>query len=428
MTTAKWLPEAATLDVTASRRTLAGNPLRFLVSSRPWRSAAYLLTGWIVAVLWVVGTLALLLVPALGLVLLLGGIPLGAVERWRLRLVDSSPGPSPHAPLDRPGLSGWLGTRFREPVTWRELGYALLFSLVLAWVDAAVGLLVLCVLDIVSFPLLIVLVPEYQPALFGLIPADHPEAFLATALGTAILPFVLYLVTAYASGRATLTRFFLLDRDDSGSDRKVRELSRSRERIMDAMDAQRRRIERDLHDGAQQRLTGLIMSLGVARLQLADAPKQALDAVEEAYQQARTALGELRELVHGIHPQVLTNRGLAPAVIELAERCPVPVEVKIDLPRRPPEPVEAAAWFIIGEALTNVAKHSHATRAWVRGRRHGSTVILEVGDDGAGGADPDNGTGLLGLTDRVSVLHGHITLNSPVGGPTLLRAELPCDS
>jgi signal transduction histidine kinase len=428
MTTATRLPEAAALDEITSRPTLAGNPLRFLVSSRPWRSVAHLLTGWIVATLWVTGTVTLLLVPALGLILLLGGVPLGAIERWRLRWIDAAPAPSPHRSPDRSGLWGWLSTRFRERVTWRELGYALLFSLALAWVDAAVGLLVLCVFYVSAFPLLTVLVPEYQPdVLFGFIPADYPGAFLATALGIALLPFALYLVTAYASGRATLTRFFLLDRDAVGADRRVRELSRSRERIMDAMDAQRRQIERDLHDGAQQRLTGLIMSLGVARLQLAEAPKPAQDAVEETYQQARTALGELRELVHGIHPQVLTNRGLAPAVAELAERCPVPVEVQIDLPHRPPEPVEAAAWFIIGEALTNVAKHSHATRAWVRCHQHDSSVILDVDDDGTGGADPANGTGLLGLTDRVWVLHGHITVDSPVGGPTLLRVELPCD-
>ena len=427
MTTATRLPEAAA-NVTTSQRTLAGNPLRFLVSSRPWRSVAYLLTSWIVAVLWIAGTFALLLVPALGLILLLGGIPLAAIERWRLRWIDATPAPSPHRPQDRPGIWVWLSTRFRERVTWRELGYALLFSLVLAWMDALVGLFIFCVVYVIGFPLMNGLVPEYQPDfLFGLIPAEYPGAFLATALGIAILPVVLHLIAAYASGRAALTRFFLLDRDNTNADQQVRELSRSRERIIDAMDAQRRRIERDLHDGAQQRLTGLIMSLGVARLQLAGAPKPAQDAVEEAYQQARTALSELRELVHGIHPQVLTNRGLAPAITELAERCPVPVEVQIDLPRRPPEPVEAAAWFIIGEALTNVAKHGHASRAWIRCHQPGSSVILEVGDDGIGGGDPSNGTGLLGLTDRVSVLHGNVTLDSPVGGPTLLRAELPCD-
>jgi signal transduction histidine kinase len=405
------------------------NPLRLLASSWPWRSVVYLLTGLVVATLWVAGTLALLVVPALGLIVLFGGIPLGAVERWRLRFIESTPAaaPSPHETPHQAGVWGWLATRFREPVTWRELGYALLFSLALAWVDAAMGLLVFCAFYVIGLPLLTTVLPEYQPeALFGLIPARLPEALAATALGLMLLPVVLYLVTAYASGRARLTRFFLLDRDDAGADRQVRELSRSRERIMDAMDAQRRRIERDLHDGAQQRLTGLIMALGIARLQLADAPQPAREAVEQAYQQARTALAELRELVHGIHPQVLTNRGLAPAVTELAERCPVPVEVRINLPRRPPEHIEAAAWFIISEALTNVAKHSVAAHAWVSCRHDGASVILEVGDNGIGGAHLDRGTGLVGLNDRVSVLHGRITLDSPSGGPTVLRAELPC--
>ncbi|GAA2273762.1 sensor histidine kinase [Glycomyces scopariae] len=420
-------PPGAARDGTADRRTLAGDPLRFLASPLPWRALGFLLTGWLVALMWTVSTLALLLVPALGLVLLLGGVPLAAVERRRLRWVDPAPAPSPHAPPVRPGPWGWAGTRFRERATWRELGYALCFALALAWADALVGLLVPCVLYLLGFPLLTVALPEYQPdRLFGLIPAAHPEAFLATALGLALLPFALYLVTAYALWRVRLTRFVLVG-GEAGADRRVRELSLSRERIMDAMDAQRRRIERDLHDGAQQRLTGLILSLGVARLELAEAPEPARDAVDEAYRQARTALSELRELVHGIHPQVLTNRGLAPAVAELADRCPVPVDVAIHLPDRPPEPVEAAAWFITAEALTNAAKHSGATRAWIRCHRRGRSLLLEVGDDGTGGADPSRGTGLLGLADRVSVLHGRIEFDSPAGGPTLLRAELPCD-
>jgi signal transduction histidine kinase len=410
-----------------SWRRLTGPPLRFLASSWPWRSVAYLLTGWIVAIVWAAVTMLLLIVPAFGLALLLGGIPLAAVERRRLRLVDPAPAPTPHPRPDRPGIWAWLSTRFREPVTWRELGYAALFSLGLAWVDAAVGLLVLCAVYVICFPLLIAVIPGYQPELFGLIPARQPEALLATVAGLAIFSITLYLVTAYATGRAALTRRFLVDRADASPDRQVRELSRSRERILDAMDAQRRRIERDLHDGAQQRLTGLIMTLGMARLRLADGPEPARAAVEDAHRQARETLNELRELVQGIHPQVLTNRGLSPAVTELAERSPHPVDVRIRLPRRPPEAVEAAAWFVISEGLTNIARHSRATRAWVKCAYAGAALVVEVGDDGMGGADPGRGTGLHGLGDRVSVLHGRITLDSPPGGPTMLRAELPCE-
>ncbi|OLF19118.1 sensor histidine kinase [Actinophytocola xanthii] len=416
-----------TVSDETSWRTLTGGPSRFLASSWPWRSVAYLLTGWIVAMLWVAVTALLLIVPAFGLVLLLGGIPLGVVERRRLRLIDPVPAPSPHSPPARPGLVAWLGTRFREAVTWRELGHAVLFSLVLAWVDAAVGLLVLCAGYVMAFPVLIALIPEYQPELFGLIPARQPEALLATALGLAVLPITLYLVTAYAAARATLARRFLVDRPDANTEHRVRELSRSRERILDAMDAQRRRIERDLHDGAQLRLTSLIMTLGMARLELAATPGPASEAVEDAYRQARTTLSELRELVQGIHPQVLTNRGLPPAVTEIAERSPVPVDVRFELPHRPPGAVEAAAWFVISEGLTNVARHSQADRAWVTCAYAGTLLVVEVGDDGVGAADPDRGTGLQGLTDRVSVLHGRITLSSPPGGPTVLRAELPCE-
>src|ERR1700754_4434160 len=170
-------------------QTLAGHPLRFLTSSRPWRSTAYLLTGWIVATLWVAGALVLVVVPAVGLGVLLAGIPLSAVERRRLRLVDPVAAPSAHARLVRPGLWGWLATRFREAATWRELGYALLFSLGLAWLDAGVGLVLGSALFLVLFPALVWLVPAYQPeALLGFVPPRLPEAFLGTAVGLVALP------------------------------------------------------------------------------------------------------------------------------------------------------------------------------------------------------------------------------------------------
>jgi len=406
---------------------LAGSPTRFLTSWWPWRACAYLLTGWIVAIVWVTAVAALVAVPALGLAVLLAGVPLASVERWRQRLIDPVALPSAHRRLMRPGLWGWLATRFREAATWRELGYALLFSLGLAWLDAAVGLLVGSALFLVLFPALVWLVPQYQPdALLGFVPPRLPEAFLGTAVGLVTLPVLAYVVTAYAVVRAGWTRSLLLGSHDRSASAELVELTRSRARIMHAMDAQRRRIERDLHDGAQQRLTGLIMTLGMARLQLAGVPPAGRDLVETAYAQAREALTELRDLVHGIHPQVLTDRGLAPAVAEIAERCPVPVEVRIDLPERPPEPVEAAAWFVLNEALTNIAKHSGAARARIEVHGHPEVLVVDVHDDGVGGADATRGTGLLGLADRVAVLNGRITLSSPPGGPTILHVELPC--
>ncbi|GAA4473640.1 sensor histidine kinase [Phytohabitans houttuyneae] len=402
---------------------------RLLTSTRPWRATAYLLTGWLVATVWATAVTALVLMPALALAIPLAGIPLAAVERWRQRLIDPVPLPSGHQRLVRPGLWGWLATRFREGATWRELGYAVLFTLVLAWLDAAVGLLVGSALFLVVFPALVHFLPAYQPEpLLGFVPARLPDAFLATAIGLAALPVIGYAVTAYATVRARWTRALLLGRPRRAPSAQLVELTRSRARIMSAMDAQRRRIERDLHDGAQQRLTGLIMTLGMARLQLAGAPPAGRDLVETAYEQARATLTELRDLVHGIHPQVLTDRGLAPAVTEIAERCPVPVELRIDLPERPPEPVEAAAWFILNEALTNIARHSGASRARIELVRRGGLLVIDVHDDGVGGADAARGTGLLGLADRVAVHTGRIALSSPPGGPTVLRVELPCAS
>jgi signal transduction histidine kinase len=413
--------------VASSWDALTGGPRQLLASAWPWRSAVYLLTGWIVAALTLTSMLTLIVIPVVGLTVLLTGILLGSVERWRLRLIDLDPAPSPHIHLDRPGLGDWLNARLRETATWKELGYTLLFCLGLAWLDAIVGLILFAILFLIGFPALVRLFPEYQPdKILGLVPAQLPDAFIATALGLAILPIALYLITAYAAGRATLTRTMLARPTAHSSEAQMVELTRSRARIMDAMDAQRRRIERDLHDGAQQRLTSLIMTLGMVRLQRGAAPSAADHLIDKAYDDAKATLNELRDLVRGIHPQVLTDRGLAPAVAELAERCPVPVDVNIDLPQRPPETVEAAAWFIIGEALTNITKHSQATRAWVTAHPRDHVTLIEVGDDGIGGADPQRGSGLAGLSDRVAVLDGRITLTSPKGGPTVLRVELPC--
>ncbi len=411
-----------------ARHALTGHPLRFLCSWWPWRSFAYLLSGVFVAFAWLASVLLLVFVPVLGLVALMAGIPLSRVERWRLRLVDRTPALSTHHRPARPGVWAWFSTRFREASTWKELGYALLFSFGLAWVDLSVALLVLCVVYLLAFPLVVFTIPdEYLPIeVLWLDVSGPPESLLAAFAGLVILPVVLYLVTAYATARAVMTRSLLALPLDDALRAEMVELSRSRARILEAFDAQRRRIERDLHDGAQQRLTGLIMTLGLARLELERAPAPARDLVARAYDEANQALVELRDLVHGIHPQVLTDRGLGPALDELAERCAVPVHVTVRAADRLPEPVEAAVWFTIAEALTNVVRHSRATQAWVTIERHGDELVVEVRDDGVGGADATGGSGLLGLADRVSVLDGRIMLSSPPGGPTVLRVELPC--
>ena len=200
------------------------------------------------------------------------------------------------------------------------------------------------------------------------------------------------------------------------------ELAASRARIAAAADEERRRVVRDLHDGAQQRLIHAAFVLQRA-LDRPDVPPDVRPLVEEGLIQARSANGELRELAHGIHPAILTNRGLAAAVEELADRVPLPVEMEIP-EERYPLPVEATAYFVVAEALTNVAKHAHARHATVMARIEDGTLAVHVRDDGVGGARPE-GSGFIGLADRLAVLDGHLSIESPVGRGTLICADIP---
>jgi signal transduction histidine kinase len=198
--------------------------------------------------------------------------------------------------------------------------------------------------------------------------------------------------------------------------------------VIDAVAEERRRIERDLHDGAQQRLVALAMDLGMAKQKLDSDPAAARVLVDEAHDQAKRALSEMRDLVRGIHPAVLTDRGLDAAISALAGRSPVPVTVEVDLPRRLPDAIETNAYFVVAEALANIAKHSRATQARVIVRCEGEKLVIEVADDGIGGVEPAKGSGLSGLRDRMRALDGQLLISSPVGGPTWIRAELPCAS
>jgi PAS domain S-box-containing protein len=206
---------------------------------------------------------------------------------------------------------------------------------------------------------------------------------------------------------------------------RLEELAASRARIVTAGDVERRRLERNLHDGAQQRLVTLSLSLRVALAQLDSDPAAARAALANAGDELALALDELRELARGLHPAVLSDRGLRAAVETLAGRAPVPVEIA-DIPdERLPEPVEAAAYYLIAEALTNVTKYAHASTVRVRVAADDTSVVVEVSDDGVGGADPATGTGLRGLTDRVEALGGSLEVVSPAGAGTSLRAEIP---
>jgi signal transduction histidine kinase len=410
---------------------------RYLLSMWPWRSVGYLLSGVPVGAFCLLvlltgvavgGVLTVVLVGVPVLVLLaLSGVPAAALERRRLRLVDSGPALSPHRVPDEVGLLAWARTRVRERATWRELGFTLLLATVLWPLDALALVLVLCVpAGLLATPLLMATAGEHREA-------KVLKVFTVTswpaATGTAMVGLVMLAAAGYALGimavaHAGLTRLLIAPEDPWPADR-VTELARSRVRLVDAFEAERRRIERDLHDGAQQRLVALTMTLGLARL---DAPPGALaEQLALAHDQAGLALAELRELIRGIHPKVLTDYGLEAAVADVADRSVVPVEVTVRLPGRLPQAVEAAAYFVVCEALANVARHSGASRAEVTGRHSGGRLVVEVRDEGQGGADARRGSGLTGLADRVSVLDGRLALSSPPGGPTLLRVEIPCD-
>nr|WP_189332904.1 sensor histidine kinase [Actinoplanes ianthinogenes] len=400
------------------------NPVRFLASSWPWRSLAYLVSGVLVgaatvaslAVLLIGGTL--LAVALVGLVLLfaaaLSGPVVARFERMRLRLVDHDPAPDPHrAPLE-PGWRGWLAVRLREQQTWRELGYVVVSALALWWIDFAILALSLS-LPVVSAGEIVV---DPQVPWFGRI-------FLAVVTPVLVL-VAAYPVTVWAGARAALARTILAPRDaEIGA--RLTEVARSRARLVDAFEVERRRIERDLHDGAQQRLVGLTLALGLARLDLPDG-SPAAGSIDDAHEQATLALAELRELIRGVHPQVLTDRGLIAAAADLASRSPVPVDIDITLPGRLPTAVETTAYFVIAETLANVAKHSRAGRAAVRGRLLDRRLIVEIRDDGVGGADSAAGTGLSGLLDRAAAADGTLAVSSPAGGPTIITLELPCRS
>ena len=244
--------------------------------------------------------------------------------------------------------------------------------------------------------------------------ADSEEAWWAAMISTALMPF------AFVGG---LMRSEIVSLDASLQE-SLEELRASRARIVEAADAERRRLERDLHDGAQSRLVALSLTLRTARLRAGDDPKLA-ELLDLASEELKTSLAELRELARGIHPAVLTDRGLEPALRTLADRAPVPVEVRADIRERLPGPVESAAYFVTSEALTNVAKYSRATQASVTVERVNGRVTVEIADDGVGGADATRGSGLRGLKDRLAALDGKLLVESPQGLGTRLRAEIP---
>ena len=400
---------------------MAGNPVRFLLSGWPWRCLAYVSgTVLVAAAAW-----SSVLVFPPGLVLV--GVPVGALERWRLRLVDPLPAPSPHTPAG-PGAGAWLRRRLSESATWRELGYALCLLTVILVVDVVALFVLLLAVLLLLLPLIMAVGAGVLVDIrLGSAAVDSiGEAFLVSALiglpGTVV---VLYALCVLAAGQTAFARW-LTAPAEAGLTRQVDELTASRTRLVDAFEAERRRIERDLHDGAQQHLVLLTMNLGLLEAELGTANPPATALVAEARRQARQALGAIREQIRGIHPQILTDLGLRAALGELAERCPVPVDIDLVLTARLPAAVESTAYFVVSEALTNAVRHAAAGRITIDGALANDRLTVTVTDDGRGGADPSRGTGLRGLVDRAAVMAGTLIVASPAGGPTALRLELPC--
>ncbi|MFG2898526.1 sensor domain-containing protein [Streptomyces zaomyceticus] len=400
---------------------------RFLLGPWPWRAVAYLATGALLgaavcAVFLLLGLFSLFLV---GLPpLLLSGLALGGIERRRLRLVDPDPAPDPHRVPTAPGPAAWLRLRAGEQATWRELAYALLLATVLWPLDLlAVAVGVGLPVTLLGAPVQLAVDGHEAKVVKAYLVTSYPEAFAAALLGALLLVALAYPLAAVAGARAALARALLAPREAEERGGRIGEVIASRARLVDAFEAERRRIERDLHDGAQQRLVALTMTLGLARLDVPPGPLA--EQLAKAHTEAGRVLTELRELIHGIHPQVLADYGLGPALADAADRSAVPVAVDIELPRLPVS-VESAGYFAGCEALANIGKHSGASRAGIRARHADGVLRIDIEDDGRGAADPAGGTGLTGLADRIAVLDGTLAIMSPPGGPTLLRVEIPC--
>ncbi|WP_051800061.1 sensor histidine kinase [Catenuloplanes japonicus] len=421
----------------------------YLLTPWPWRSLLYLLTTPVAAL--VAFPLAVPLIPALALIatmtrdrtpdpgvllvllfLFIGfyaagapllALPLAHVERYRLRLIRTAPVRSGHRTPPETGPWSWLVTRYAEAATWRSALYGTLLAAVAPF---ATGLALLWTGMAAAMVVAPFLVSEEEPVtiVFGEV-STSSGAVPYALVGLVLLAGTPYVLGGIAGLHGLAAAALLNDPPSDGHlHTELREVSRSRARLVDGFEAERRRIERDLHDGAQQRLVSLTLQLGLAKLDVPD-DSPAAASVAKAHEEAKALMAELRDLIAGIHPQVLTDLGLPAALRELADRTGMPVTVRSDLGERPAAHVESTAYFVVAEALTNAVRHGDAGQAWVRVFREHGLLIIEVTDDGQGGADPDAGSGLTGLADRSAVAGGRMLLSSPAGGPTVVRVELP---
>ncbi|MFJ3581704.1 sensor histidine kinase [Streptomyces sp. NPDC090127] len=416
--------------------------IRAPFEARTWREFGYLVLGLPLSCVYFSLSIALvaagagLLVTFLGIPVLAGALALcrgfGAVERARARGLLGLDVAAPEPARGRTGgPMAWMGATLKSGASWRHLLYALLH---LPWAIFAFTVSVTLWAwgwALFTYPLWQWIFPMYAGQdgiqLYG----DRNHAFyldsafeIAVTCGVGLL-FVLvgpWIIRALASVDRLMVSGLL---GPSRLATRVTELESDRGAVVDTAAADLRRIERDLHDGAQARLVSLAMDLGLAKEKLAEDPRTAARMVDAAHGEVKTALRELRELARGIHPAVLTDRGLDAALSAVASRCVVPVSVEVDLPARPVPAIEGIAYFTVSELLQNVSKHAQARRAWVDVWRVGDRLLLQVRDDGRGGADSAAGRGLAGLMERLDAVDGVLAVDSPEGGPTTVTAELP---
>jgi signal transduction histidine kinase len=410
------------MPVALSRSLLARGGLDFV----------YVASGFPLGLAWLIALVTLISV-GVALALITVGIPIlfftlllvrwGAnVERERAALVLG-------APIGRPSRTPPASTRLldrlvaplRDRRTWRDLGYMLL----LGPVGIIAGTIAVALWSVVLAALLTPVFAPSAPA--GSVLDDLGGASILVAVAAIPLAVLAALVTrALAAGCAALAQSLLAVDDRAALAKRITTLEASRSGAVDSADARLRRIERDLHDGAQHRLAYIAMELGRARSKLATDPASADALLAGAHDESKVAMRELRDLVRGIHPSVLSDRGLDAALSGLAERATIPVEIRGAAEDRLPPAVETAAYYVVAETLTNVGRHSGAVKAYVDVRRDDGQLVLEIGDDGHGGASRRPGTGLEGLAQRVEALDGTFDVDSPDGGPTRIVARLPC--
>ncbi len=347
-------------------------------------------------------------------------------ERWLLERLVGIHVPAPYRVV-RPEASWWERLRAYsvDPATWKDLAF-LGLRMPIGIVTFTLAIVVL------AWGLGLLFLPAYAWAsdgwwedvgAFG----DYPLCLAGVPAGLLLLSIGIPALSQLGLLAGSFGAQLLGSNADPQLTAEVSELRDARARVIAAADAERRRLERDLHDGAQQRLVALALTLRMAEQRAAKGDESAAELVRQAGEEAGLALTELRDLARGIHPAILTNRGLAAALEDLATRATVPVEVVAAPEQRLPDEIEAAAYFVVSECLANVAKHAQASAAQVDVRVEGGTLRVEVRDDGVGGVDLDGGSGLQGLRDRVGALSGSVAVNSPPGVGTNVLARIPLD-